>query len=334
MAIILALLAILVAVWLFRSFIIVVRGNDYHGLVRQAVIAEVGPRAVPYLQSRPIVEQITNAFRRGDPASSTAMALALLIEQETGDNENEKLVSNHTPANAESPTAMDAVIKAVYGDHPPAKSAILEQATGIAHADLLFGKVPLSEVKQVAGALFSGPIPYSTVDLAVSTALAFYRNPEFQGRLLDSQMPARLRVLNWLKAGKVVGPLAQSFENTLYRIYQTTHAEPQVEAEEHDDPQAAAAIYFEEAVELTDQTFARMWKFDPNWVGLLSVATDLDKARGNSEQMIEIAEVVVEAFREGRTVAECSSILLLKHLANQRALEKLTRSPLWLPGKD
>ena len=117
------------------------------------------------------------------------------------------------------PTAMDAIIRTIYGANPPRKSADLERSVTIAHEDLLFERVPLSEVKRVAGELFQGPIPYSTHDLAVSTALAFFKAPEFVPVLTECQIPARLRVANWTKAGKVVGPLAQSFEAVLYRAY-------------------------------------------------------------------------------------------------------------------
>jgi hypothetical protein len=100
----------------------------------------------------------------------------------------------------------------------PRKPADLERSITIAHEDILFERVPLQEVKRVAGELFRGPIPYSTHDLAVSTALAFFKAPEFVAVLKECQVPARLRVANWAKDGKVVGPLAQSFEAVLHRV--------------------------------------------------------------------------------------------------------------------
>jgi hypothetical protein len=117
------------------------------------------------------------------------------------------------------PTAMDAFIRTIYGANPPRKSADLERSVTIAHEDILFERVPLPEVKRVAGELFQGPIPYSTHDLAVSTALAFFKQPKFAPALAECQIPARLRVVNWAKDGKVVAPLAQSFEAVLYRVY-------------------------------------------------------------------------------------------------------------------
>jgi hypothetical protein len=101
-----------------------------------------------------------------------------------------------------------------------------ERSVTIAHEDLLFECIALPEVKRLAGELFQGPIPYSTHDLAVSTALAFFKAPEFIPVLTECQIPARLRVVNWAKDGKVVGPLAQSFEAVLYRVYKPGQAPP------------------------------------------------------------------------------------------------------------
>ena len=115
------------------------------------------------------------------------------------------------------PTAMDG--RAIYGDHPPAKSADLERAITIAHEDLLCEEVPASEIRRIASALSAGPIPYSTYDLSVATALSFFKDPELVGRLQVIQIGSRLRVLNWMKAGKVAPGVLKIFEDTLYRVY-------------------------------------------------------------------------------------------------------------------
>lgn len=121
------------------------------------------------------------------------------------------------------PTAMDGVIRAVYGDHPPAKSADLERAVTIAHEDLLCEVVPISEVQRVASGLFAGPMPYSTHDLSVATALSFFKDPALVEHLKgEIQVGARLRVLNWMKAGKVAPGVLKIFEDTLYRVYKPT----------------------------------------------------------------------------------------------------------------
>jgi hypothetical protein len=109
------------------------------------------------------------------------------------------------------PTMMDAFIRTIYGPNPPRKSADLERSITIAHEDLLFERVALSNVKEKAGELFRGPIPYSTHDLAVSTALGFFKSPHYVPALQECQLHARLRVVNWAKDGKVVKPLALSF---------------------------------------------------------------------------------------------------------------------------
>jgi hypothetical protein len=114
---------------------------------------------------------------------------------------------------------MDAFIGMIYGANPAPKSADLERSIIIAHEDLLLERVPLSKVKRLARELFEGPIPYSTYDLAVSIALAFFKAPQFMRMLEDCQIPARLQVANWAKNRKVVSPLAESFEVVLYRIY-------------------------------------------------------------------------------------------------------------------
>jgi hypothetical protein len=118
-----------------------------------------------------------------------------------------------------SPTVMDGLIRTIYGANPPPKSADLERSITIAHEDLLFERVPLSEVKQRATELFKGPIPYSTHDLAVSAALAFFKSPEYVPALRECQIPARMRVTNWAVDGKVVKLLAASFDEVLYRPY-------------------------------------------------------------------------------------------------------------------
>ncbi len=123
------------------------------------------------------------------------------------------------------PTVMDGLIRSMYGATPPPKSADLERSITIAHEDLLFERVPLSEVKRKADELFEGPIPYSTHDLAVSTALAFFKAPEYVPALVECQIPARLRVSNWAKDRKVVSPLAKNFEEVLYAVYKPNQLE-------------------------------------------------------------------------------------------------------------
>jgi hypothetical protein len=74
--------------WVIWIATIVVRGNNYHALVKQSVLAELGLKAMPYLENRSIVEQITDAFKKGMPASSTAAALVMLIQSEPDDEDS------------------------------------------------------------------------------------------------------------------------------------------------------------------------------------------------------------------------------------------------------
>jgi len=148
---------------------------------------------------------------------------------------------------------MDAFIRTIYGANPPRKSADLERSVTIAHEDLLFELVALPEVKRIAGELFRGPIPYSTHDLAVSTALAFFKAPGFVPVLTECQIPARLRVVNWAKDGKVVGALAQSFEAVLYRVYKPG----QQEAPKRSVPNPEAERKVQDAPTVKDLLIAR-----------------------------------------------------------------------------
>ncbi|MEX0810053.1 MAG: hypothetical protein WD044_15110 [Dongiaceae bacterium] len=88
----------------------------------------------------------------------------------------------------------------------------------------------------------------------------------------------------------------------------------------------AAISYFDAAVQATDKQFAEIWLFDPDWVGLLSVASELDQINGNTKKISEIVDTVLNAFTAGQTVDVCASALLLKHIANQRDSENLRRS--------
>ena len=55
------------------------------------------------------------------------------------------------------PTALDGVIRAIYGDHPPKKAADLDRAVTIAHEDILCDLVTLAEVRDVARDFLRAP---------------------------------------------------------------------------------------------------------------------------------------------------------------------------------
>ncbi len=118
------------------------------------------------------------------------------------------------PANA-----LDAFILAVYGEPAPPKTARLDEAIQIAHDELLMGVVSKEGVLKLAVELNGSPIPYSTHDLALSVALHFFKQPELIRNLADAQLVARLKAANWMRQGKAVPPLVQSFEDTLHTLY-------------------------------------------------------------------------------------------------------------------
>jgi hypothetical protein len=96
-------------------------------------------------------------------------------------------------------TAMDVFIKAMYGDPPPPKRAKLAEAVDLAN-DLLMGEVTEREIVTLATQLNSGPIPYSTHDLALSVALNFFKDPARISRLGTAQLMARMSMIDWFKA--------------------------------------------------------------------------------------------------------------------------------------
>lgn len=115
-------------------------------------------------------------------------------------------------------TAMDALIRAIYGDSPPPKRARLGEAVDLAK-EILMNVVSERDITTVATQLNSGPIPYSTHDLALSVALNFFKNPAYIPKLGSAQLMARMAMIEWLQEGKVAPMLVQSFEDTLYKLY-------------------------------------------------------------------------------------------------------------------
>ncbi len=115
-------------------------------------------------------------------------------------------------------SAMDVFIHAVYGNPPPPKRAKLSEAVDLAN-ELLMGEVSKQEIQTLATQLNSGPIPYSTHDLALSVALNFFKDPARIPSLGTAQLMARMSMLEWLQDGKVAPMLVKSFEDTLYKLY-------------------------------------------------------------------------------------------------------------------
>lgn len=113
-------------------------------------------------------------------------------------------------------TALDAAIIQMYGSLQHKKTANVEAASKMAFDDLLFRCIDEASVKKHAIELFASPMPYSTIDLAVSVSLFFFRDPVNYERLESAQLGARLKVLEWVKSGEVNASVAAAFENSLY----------------------------------------------------------------------------------------------------------------------
>lgn len=181
--------------------------------------------------------EVEKAMQRGDQTNSLAMACgghdanSFFQKKDPSDLLAAYLVGGTAPVklaleNAgvpykNAPTAYaDALVNAVY---PPdaLKTANVLEAIELANNELLLGRFDKKEITDLATALAHGPIPYSTHDLAASVALGLLRKIPKDARrdLMEVQMMARLKVGSWATEGKVVKPLAEAFEQTLYRGY-------------------------------------------------------------------------------------------------------------------
>ena len=225
------------------------------------------------------------------------------------------------------PTLMDALIKTTYGSSPPSKSANVEEATALAYGKLLFEKIDFASVKRLAAELAAGPMPYSTHDLAVSTALHFFRTTDarIHQLLSEVQIMARMALLEWIEEGKVNAVIAKTFEDSLYTRFKPLTAQPS-SSDDASGLSSAGTAYFEAAVAKADEMFAATWPWDPAWIGVISVADQLDRALGGQGKMDAIGEMVVNCFLEKKGVDYCAAGLVALHSANQSELEELMRA--------
>lgn len=118
-------------------------------------------------------------------------------------------------------TVMDEYVRLIYGANPPQRRADVNSAVTLARTKLLGGHVGFEEVRNIASALYSGPIPYSTHDLALAAALNLYKSANLKRleALSEVQLLARLELLEWLKAGYVAPMIAKTFEDNLYQLF-------------------------------------------------------------------------------------------------------------------
>jgi hypothetical protein len=101
-------------------------------------------------------------------------------------------------------------------------------------------------------------------------------------------------------------------------------------SEATDNPSLSSSIvaYAEAVIKITDEKFAENWPFDPNWIGLISVATDLDKSNANTEKFDEILQQIRDDFMAGVSARESSLDMVLTHMKNQQELETMMRQSL------
>jgi hypothetical protein len=111
--------------------------------------------------------------------------------------------------------ALEELIHTIYGNPPPAKSADLKRAVDIAFDEFLMGTVTKSEILKVAQDLNAGPMPYSTNDLAAS----IFKQDALKESMKEIQLVARMKMLELINEGSINPFLAQSFEDTLYKLY-------------------------------------------------------------------------------------------------------------------
>jgi hypothetical protein len=123
------------------------------------------------------------------------------------------------PKAPKSTAAFDSLIHALYGDNPPPRSAILSDSIQIAHDDLLLSVIPLKEITEVAKTQFESGIPYSTYDLAFSTALYFFREHPAKQDLFTAQLASIGILGDAVVDGRLNPALAESFQNYTYTAY-------------------------------------------------------------------------------------------------------------------
>jgi len=121
--------------------------------------------------------------------------------------------------NKKPKTALDDFITAVYGDPPPPKRANVSEASRLASEEILMGLIDVTQIRKLAAELASGPVPYSTHDLALSIALNFFNRPELMPTLQTAQLVARMKMLEWMQSGLVAPMIVRSFEDVLYKLY-------------------------------------------------------------------------------------------------------------------
>lgn len=116
-------------------------------------------------------------------------------------------------------SALDGLIEIVYGKNPPSRTAVLSDSIQIAFDDLLLGVIPLKAVTEKANELFISGMPFSTHDLAFSTALHFFREQPNKKDLFMAQLSATMILGDAVVEGKLNRTIAETFQEYVYTAY-------------------------------------------------------------------------------------------------------------------
>jgi hypothetical protein len=158
--------------------------------------------------------------RRLSIAGVTAAEIAPVLKEVSAEAEQLMKYSSALQKLNE-PTLMDEFVKLTHGGSPPSKTANLREATQLSYEVLLGKVIDIAEVRNIATQLYNRPLPYSTHNLAVATALNLFRNANIaQHQKLECiQISSRMTVLDWVKEKKVTPLLAKTFEDALYKMF-------------------------------------------------------------------------------------------------------------------
>ena len=158
--------------------------------------------------------------RRLSMSRVTAVEIAPVLKEAAAEAEQLMKVSSALQKLSE-PTLMDEFVKLAHGGSPPSRTANLREAIQLSYEVLLGKVIDIAEVQNVATELYNRPLPYSTHNLAVATALNLFRSANIarHQELESIQITSRMTVLDWVKEKKLSPLLAKTFEDTLSKIF-------------------------------------------------------------------------------------------------------------------
>jgi hypothetical protein len=139
--------------------------------------------------------------------------------KELGYKEFIEASSKNTRNSQQEKSALDSLIEIVYGANPPSRTAVLSDSIQIAFDDLLLGVIPLKAITGKANELFISGMPFSTYDLAFSTALHFFREHPNKQDLFMAQLSATMILGDAVLEGKLNRTIAETFQEYVYTAY-------------------------------------------------------------------------------------------------------------------